>query len=167
MKKKNAFVISSEVLIGLSAAFAILMLILFIFSGSIFPSGEEIEAEEQLGISLGYVLTGIVFTSVPSVVVFIALLVVDICLMAIKKKYKTLIACVVILSVFLPLFIISTLSYYMVAEYAKWLYAILIAGYLCYIAAIVMTSISLAKEKQDSSMQPVELTDAEARNMGM
>ncbi len=167
MKKDGAAIIALQVMIAVSAVFALAMLLLFAFSGSILPSGEDIEAGEQLQMALGYVLTSIILTALPSAIVFIALIVVDICLIAVKQKRKPLIACMVILPLFLPLFIISTLSYYVIIDYAKWLYAILISGYVCYVATLVLCAIALAKDKRARTLKPADPTDIDSRQDNM
>lgn len=151
--------VALKVFIALSAAFAILMLILFLFSGSILPSGDEIEADEQLGTVLGYVLTGVILTAVPSVLVFVALAVADICLLAAKAQRKALVGCMVVLPLFLPLFIASTLSYFTIVKYAKWLYAILIPAYMVYVTAIVLCAVALAIADRERAAQAAENID--------
>ncbi len=160
MKKQDPLIVALNVLIALGAAFALSMLILFLCSSSILPSGEQMEVSEQLGMTLGYVLTGIVLTALPSVIVCVALIVIDICLAAIKAKRKVLIACIIVLSLFLPLFIVSTLTYYVIVEYVKWLYAILIPAYMVYVAAIVVCAIALARENRKRAAQLAEEKDA-------
>lgn len=162
MKRNAPVMVALKVLIALSAAFAILMLILFLFSGSILPSGEDVEADEQLGMTLGYVLTSVIFTAVPSVIVFVALAVVDICLLTVRAQRKALVGCMVVLPLFLPLFIASTISYFTIVNYAKWLYAILIPAYLVYVAAIVLCAVALAKANRERAAQAAENIDGAA-----
>ena len=148
MKKNVPLFVALKILVALSAAFALAMLILFLLSGRILPSGEDMEASEQLGMALGYVLTSVLFTVVPSVLVFVALAVTDICLVAVKRR-GTLIACMVVLPLFAPLFIVSTVPYYVVVKYVPWLYAILITGYIVYAAAIVICAVTLAMDNRE------------------
>lgn len=159
MKRNAPLMVALKVFIALSAAFAILMLILFVFSNSIIPSGDDIEADEQLGMALGYVLTGVIFTAVPSVIVFVALTAADICLLTVKAQRKALVGCMVVLPLLLPLFIASTLSYFTIVKYAKWLYAILIPAYMVYVTAIVLCAVALAMANRERAAQAAENMD--------
>ncbi len=146
--------IALKVALSLTVLFCLIFFVLIFFTGRLFPAPGE-DDSELMGSIIGFALVGIVGTLLPCIIMFIAFLTLDICLMAVKKKQGTLIATIVISCVFLPLYFIATSAYLIALEYAPWLLAILIPAYLAYIAVIVFSSIWLAICKKQSATPPI------------